>query len=263
MSGDDFSTHHEQQDPAVDRQLGWTPAELEPLSAESLRVVLIRDLRTEPTGATKEALRTQIESEQQSRIERGELRYLIDVENFYLYEPNAAALGSTIVETLNSVSCWSDLCRLVDTGDPAGEYALNFLWDHWESGDYEGLGFDTDSEVIAEISAEISTIEDLLRETPPDTPLELANQTPELEFIFVDPFNPWQMGVPRLIIDRYCFEWSSMVSTGTAASVEDLPSIGKTAHALGWSLREGLYSDISAPWSDGRHRWVRVRITSG
>ena len=39
MSGDDFSAGHEQQDPVTDPQLGWTPAELEPLSSVSLRLV--------------------------------------------------------------------------------------------------------------------------------------------------------------------------------------------------------------------------------
>lgn len=245
MTSDDLLADDppEQRGPVTDPQLGWTPAELDPLSPDSLRLVLTRDLRTKPTGTTRTALLVQIQFEQENHIARGDLHWKSwNVEDVLLYNPTAARQGTAIVNTLEAVSDWADLGRLVATGDSAADYALPYLWDLWESDDYEALGLDEDYEV----DREISRVVHLLGAIPSWSPLDLGNRNEDSEFRFVDPFNPWQMGVPRLIIKRYCDERSNLVSDWSAAAAEDLPLIGSTAQALGWSFSEGQESDLGS-----------------
>lgn len=245
MSVHDLSEagHIEPQAAAFDSKLGWTSAELEPLAVESLRLVLARDLRTEPTGTSRTALLKQIQSEQMNHIARGDLRWKRwDAEDVLLYNPTAAHQGTAIVRTLESVIDWADLRRLVESSDPAADFALPYLWALWASNDYKALGLDEDYEA----DETISQVEHLLEAIPSRTSLELRNLDDDSEFCFVDPFSPWQMGVPWLIIRRYCADRSNIVDDWTAAESKELVSIGNTAAALGWSFDQGQDSDLGS-----------------
>jgi len=219
----------------------WTSSELKPLTQNTLREILTRDLGVEPAMGTDQVLRKQILVEQQLQKHRGTLRWIEWSGVVLLYEASAARSGRRTVEALAAITSWADLRRLVRQRFPAAGLALEHLWDLWDDGlgaEDDAFGLSDDSEAIEGIAS----VEDLIRVISPDTPLELENDTGE-GFAFVDPFSPYQMGVPILIIERYCVECDDL-SSGTAIPSNQLPSVKQTLGALGWTLRKGRREDL-------------------
>jgi hypothetical protein len=226
---------------AIRPEQGWTQEEMDDLGVAGLHLILERDLHTEPTTSDEVQLRQQILTTQQASVERGTVRWMEYGEDMLLYEPGAARSARQLIKRLKSVGSWGDLDRLLVQGKDVADSIRNYLWDLWMN---DGLVLGDE-----DFDEAISSVEDLIEIIPPSTPLDLPNVGDDgADFNFVDPFDPWQMGVPWLIIKRYCGERSNMIGTWTASSREDLPSVQKTAKAIGWKVRKGVDRDFHGLW---------------
>jgi hypothetical protein len=225
-------------------RVAWTPGELRPLSVAELRCVLTQDLWVEPPCNTPTALRDQILAEQARQSRRGTIYWITHgVDQVILYEHSAARRACRLVAALASIACWGDLAHLVKREDPAGEEALEYVWDECcgEFGNEDlGIpdGFDPQESRIASGRA-------LLGVVPPETPLHVANRTEDGGFRFIDPYDPLQMGVPRLAIDRHAVERLDAAGYRNVVLERHLDFVRNTLAALGWRLSRGREEDLA------------------
>jgi hypothetical protein len=225
-----------------DPHLAWTPDELGRLNFTELRRVLTMDLRAEPSGDTAATLRAQILAEQGRGTNRGTVRWIAHgVEEAILYDPAAARRAIRFVAALRSIASWRDLARLVQRGHPAGREALEYLWDEWCNGLIParrlGLAPDRDRRFARSL--------DLLEAVPGRTRLRVSNRFEDGGFRFIDPYDPGQMGVPILVVDRYSVNRSNLVCYREVVPQCHLAHVRSTLEALGWRLRRGSEADLA------------------
>lgn len=158
-----------------------------------------------------------------------------------LYEPGAALQAQLILGLAGSVSTWGDLRRLPannppDLVDPIRDY----LEDEWAFGaGASKFGIDEENEDLSEPRSldEVSTT------FPDDRELSIPVTEDGGDKLFMDPFDPACMGVPKEL-HRYYVDQSTMSSTWFAPRSEDLPEIRRVAEGLGWRVEEGSLEDL-------------------
>jgi hypothetical protein len=225
-----------------DPHLAWTPDELGRLNFTELRRVLTMDLRLEPSGDTAAALRAQILAEQGHATNRGTVRWIAHgAAEAILYEPAAARRAVRFVDALRSIASWRDLARLVQRGHPAGRDALDYLWDEWCGGliPARRLGLAPGGD------HRLARSRDLLDAVPGRTRLRISNRFEDGGFRFIDPYDPAQMGVPILVVDRYSVKRSNLVCYREVVPQCHLAYVRSTLEALGWRLRRGAEADLA------------------
>jgi hypothetical protein len=229
------------REPSRDARTGWTPEELTYRHVTELRQILRQDLRVVPLGETPAELHDQILAEQALPIYRGIVRWVTNgADEVILYDPGAARRATRIVSQLEKIASWRDLGRLVKRGAPAGQEALDYLWDEWCGGRLTAKG---------SLPNAIASPRDLLDSMPGGAAVQVTNRTDDGTFRFIDPYDPLQMGVPTLVVQRYGVERSNLVNYRTVLLQQDLASIRSTLEALGWRLRRGAEDDLA------RLRW--------
>ena len=223
-------------------RIAWTPGELGALSVVELRQILSQDLGVAPRRDTTSELRDQVLAEQGTQARRGTVHWIPHrTDEVILYERSEAQRASRFVAALDAVGCWGDLGRLVDHGDPAGQAALDYLWDDWCGGrDADDLGVQDASDPRW---SRMAGSRDLLDLVPPATSLLVSNRIGDGGFRFIDPYDPMQMGVPRLAVDRHG-QWD-VVASRQVILERHLAYVRSTLEALGWRLCRGTEQDLS------------------
>jgi hypothetical protein len=239
-------------------RVAWTSGELRRLSAAELRQVLTQDLRVRPSGDSAAILQAQVLGEQGRQAQRGTVHWIaLGVDEVILYERSAAQQAGRFITAQDAVKCWGDLERLVRSGEAAGQEILDYLWDEWCGGlSPEDLGL---RDAGHPRWTRVASGRDLLALVPPDTTLHVSNRTADGGFRFIDPFDPMQLGVPRLAVDRYGVERWEVVAYRKVMLERHLPYIRSTLDALGWRLRQGSERDLDALSRGGRPSGQRTQ----
>jgi hypothetical protein len=228
--------------PQLHAHLAWTPDELGRLNFIELRRVLTLDLRVEPSGDTAALLRAQILAEQGHGTNRGTVRWIAHgAEEAILYEPSAARRAVRFVTALQSMACWGDLRRLVQRRHPAGLEALDHVWDEWCGGVLTARRL----RLPPGCDGRFAGGRDLLDAVPGHTRLRVSNRFEDGCFRFIDPYDPVQMGVPALVVDRYSVRRSNLVCYREVVPLAHLTFVRSTLEALGWRLRRGADDDLA------------------
>ncbi len=224
---------------------GWTPSELAELRHDELVTVLRRDVCCAPVEGSEAALRRKV-LEMQAQCEyRGTIRWIEFGEDVVLYDPRAARASRRDLKLLGSISRWGDLRRLVRQGEPISRRVVRYVWDRWEAGDASMLGISEDE--FEQFEFRIATIDDLCATIPLKTPLSVENFDDEGEVLFINGYDPYQMGVPLLIIQRYYTDAENGVfptNSWSSLAAEHLPDVKTSLNALGWRLAAGQPKDI-------------------
>lgn len=158
-----------------------------------------------------------------------------------LYEPGAATRARRILGLARSVSTWGDLRRLrssepADLVDPIRDY----LEEEWAFGaGASKFGIDEENEDLSEPRS----LDEFSTTFPDDRELSIPVTEDGGDKLFMDPFDPWCMGVPKEL-HRYYVDQSTMSSTWFAPRSEDLPEIRRVAEGLGWRVEEGSFEDL-------------------
>jgi hypothetical protein len=190
-----------------------------------------------PFGRTAAELRAQILAAQALSEYRGLVRWIgRGADEVVLYEPATVRRATRMVSELEKIACWRDIARLVNRDAPAGREALEYLWDEWCGGE-----FNTDGSS----SPAITSPRGLLHFMPPGAALRLSNRTDDGACTFIDPYDPLQMGVPILAVQRHAVIRSNLVSYRVVLLQRDLTAIRRTLAALGWTLRHGAERDLA------------------
>jgi hypothetical protein len=214
----------------------WTFDELASRRVAELRRILQQDLLVAPAGETPELLRDQILAVQSAFERRGTVRWINNgADEVILYESRTARDAVRMVAQLEKISCWRDLQRLVRRGAPAGRVALEHLWDEWCG----NLSADSTH------PGAVSCAGDLLDVMRGEAEVHVTNRGDDGIFRFVDPYDPLQMGVSILVVERYGVERSNLVAFRKVLLRRDLACIGATLGALGWALRRGAERDLA------------------
>jgi len=169
------------------------------------------------------------------------LRYVDRDYDLILYDPKAAALAKRILEAAESISTWGDLRRLQTTAsaeivDPI----VDHLWDQWDGGD-GAWQFDL-AEEYPDLSTTVKGVDAFLSVFPDEQPLEVRTNDDDGP-TFMDPFDPVVMGVPEPL-HRFYVEHSTMVSSWSSPSSEDLDEIRQVVEELGWNFEEGDVNEL-------------------
>jgi hypothetical protein len=216
---------------------GWTREELTPRHVSELRLILKQDLRVASVAETPADLRDQILAEQARPDRRGIVRWIRHgADEVILYEPWAARRSVRLVSQLEEIACWRDVGRLVQCGAPAGREALDYLWDEW---------CDRKLRARSRPAAALASARDLLDFMPGSDAVRVTNQMGNGAFRFIDPYDPVQMGVPILVVQRHGVERSNLVSYRRVLLHQDLGCIHRTLEGLGWRLRPGAVRNLA------------------
>jgi hypothetical protein len=183
-----------------------------------------------------------------SRVTPGEtvpvakvLKFVDRESDLILYEPEAAARALSTLFLADSVSTWGDLRRL-RSSEPADlvDPILDHLWEEWADGaGASTFGLDEDDPDLREPKS----FEDLSGIFPDDQELSIRVAEENGDPLFMDPFDPDCMGVPKEL-RRYYVDQSTMMSTWFAPESADLPEIRRVAEGLGWRVEEGSLEDL-------------------
>jgi len=233
--------------PGVESDLPWTSDELRLLNRETLSAILAHDMKAAAIVGTPASLRKQILTVQQTQEHRGIVRWVEHgPDEILLYEPGHARFGRNVVGLLESLHSWRDLQQLAWRRSPESRWILQIMWDRWDPQCPEECGIWDESalEEYYEEEPRVSGIKDLLEAFPSAMPLELPNQNGDGDYIFIDPFNARQMGVPILLFERYYMEHSTMMSTWSSVPRGYLPFVRESASAIGWHFASGDRSDL-------------------
>jgi hypothetical protein len=224
----------------------WLPEELSGRHRDYLEEILIKDLQCVPRSNSKiPVLRSQILTEQDVRRHRGTLRWVEHgADEVLLYEAGHARFGRQVVNILGSIGCWGDLKLLSRRKSAAARWVLNAVWELWDPSNPWELGIE-DETVDEDVLVHVSDINGLLRIFPPEMPFVLSNENGDGEYVFINPFDWRQMGVPMLLYERYYVEHSAMISTWESVPSGYLPFVEKSAEAIGWTLAVGDRSDLT------------------
>ena len=223
----------------------WTPEELAGRDPDYLQAILTVDLQSVPrSGSKRSALRNQILAEQDVRRHRGTLRWVEHgPDEVLLYEAGHARFGRQVVNVLDSIGCWGDLKLLARRKSAAAKWVLNAVWELWDPLNPWELGIEVDA-VDEEVLIDVADINELLQIFPPEMPFGLSNENGDGDFVFINPFDWRQMGVPLLLYERYYVEHSTMMSTWDSVPSGYLPFVEQSAEAIGWALAVGTRSDL-------------------
>lgn len=169
------------------------------------------------------------------------LKFVDRGSDLILYEPEAATRACQILGLARSVSTWGDL-RQLSTSEPKElvEPILEHVWDVWDGGDGAsslGVG-DDESDPPG-----VASVDELLRVFPDERALQIPGLDVNDEPMFMDPFDPECVGVPKELRHFYV-DQSTMSSTWWAPSSDDLPKIRAAAELIGWRLEEGTEDDL-------------------
>jgi hypothetical protein len=244
----------------MDAERGWTPDELEDLDDQMLRLILARDMGEE-RGAkgTRASLTSAILRVQSNERQRGEVRWLQQGQRMVLYTAQAAEQARALVSLVEAVSTWGDLRSAMTRLSPSAlEPVVSSLWERWRDGENEAFGVDFEDSIVEDIA----DWDGLLHAFDDDVPCEVGLWDDEGWPTIVDPYDPYQMGVPLLIIHRYYQgeeEGTPMLSREVLVlDADSMPSVAAALRSIGWNLARGapeelpfdLQADSAETWAD-------------
>jgi hypothetical protein len=223
---------------SFDPASGWSPNDLEGLSAYHLSKILEMDLRTVPRGTSPEDLQQQILDEQEIHRRRGRLEWFVDEQGrVILYEPKRAQMVGAVIECLYDIGEWGDVVRLSKERGSVAREAFGVIagWHHWLKISDEDLRLLEDAGITHELFLD-TPLGDLLSKIPEDTPVEFVQRDDTGEPLVYNPFDPIDLGVPRLIDERYPSNPDAWCGGPVGIARNLLPFVRKTARAIGWSV---------------------------
>lgn len=222
-------------DPAL-----WTSDELVQLSDSELLDVIERDLRSSPEqGASRADLIDHVLAHQAASSQRG-IVYTAPAfgEGWLLFERDTELRVREALDRIEAVTTWGEVRDLMAHGDLAGALLMGCLPEEpmisWMSDALEATGAAVLSSGLSDEDARQS-----LFLIPPQTPVALPNMLDDGGgFVFANPMDPRAMGVPEIVVRRYCIEQRDYEEFALVLPEEHAMAAQTTLDALGWQLLE-------------------------